>query len=90
MLSIENVQEKTDRAICILCQKGKKKTDSKRNAGFQPISIPLLSCHSHLVPKTQGSSSIKLMRKQKNPEKQKNRKTKDFVQAQEKITKSTP
>ena len=48
----------TDRALCILCEKGKKKTDSKRNAGFQPISIPLLSCHFHLIPKTQSPRVI--------------------------------
>ena len=48
---------------------------------FRAISI------SFPRPNRQGSSSIKLLRKQKNPE---NRKTKDFVQAQEKITKSTP
>lgn len=71
-------KRKIVRRICILPKGKREKTDSERNAGFQPISIPLVSCHAHLIPRPESPRVLinKLLKKgRKHPENRKNQKT---------------
>jgi hypothetical protein len=90
----ECAKEKIARRICILPERQERKTDSERNAGFQPISIPLVSCHGHLIPRPKSPRVIvnKLLRKSRNIQKnrEKTKRLHTIQKSRRKITKSTP